>query len=90
MKCLGSQTGTDESTFTNKRQEIISGIEVKIEEMDTVVKENIGFEKLKAQNIQKIWDTIERPNLRIIRKEVEFQLKVTENSFQQNHRRKFS
>lgn len=31
MKSLGSQSGTEESTFTNRRQVIISGIEVTIE-----------------------------------------------------------
>lgn len=36
------------------------------EEVDTLVKENAKSKKLLTQNIQKIWDTMKRANLRII------------------------
>jgi hypothetical protein len=34
--------------------------------MDTWVKENVKNKNLQTQNIQEIWDTIKRLNLRII------------------------
>ena len=34
--------------------------------MDTQVKENAKSKNLLTQNIQEIWDTMKRPNLRII------------------------
>ena len=37
-----------------------------IEEIDSSVKENIKSNKSLIQNIQEIWDTMKRPNLRII------------------------
>jgi hypothetical protein len=36
------------------------------EEINISVKENENSKKFMTQNIQKIWDTIEKPNLRII------------------------
>lgn len=68
MKILGIQTRTMEASFSNKIQAMekrISGIEDMIEEMDILAKENVKSKKL-TQNIQEIWDTIKRPNLRII------------------------
>jgi hypothetical protein len=44
-------------------EERISGIEY----IDTLVKENTKYKKVLTQNIQEIWDTMKRPNLRIIR-----------------------
>jgi hypothetical protein len=54
-------------------------------------KKNTKYEKLLAQNIQKIQDTLKRPNLRIIRIEEskDFQLKRPENVLK-NHRRELS
>ena len=49
----------------NTRDERILGIENTIEEMDTFVKENKSKNTL-TQNIQEIWGTMKRPNLRII------------------------
>jgi hypothetical protein len=37
-----------------------------IEEMGILIKENVKSKKLSAQNIQETWDTVKRPNLRII------------------------
>ena len=60
-------------------EERISGIGNLIEEIDTLVKENINLKN--AQNIKEIWDTMKRPNLRIIgvKEREEIQVKGTEN-----------
>jgi hypothetical protein len=52
-----------------------------IEEINTLVKENINLKN--AQNIKEIWDTMKRPNLRIIGIEEgeEIRVKGTENIF---------
>jgi recombinational DNA repair protein RecR len=44
----------------------ISGIEDTIEDIDKMVKENRECKKMVIQNIQEIWDTMKRPNQRII------------------------
>ena len=45
-----------------------------------MVKENVKSNKFLTQNIQEIWDTMKRPNLRIgIKEGEELQLKGTEN-----------
>lgn len=51
--------------------------------MDTAVKGNIKSKNLLADNVQKIWDTIKRPNLMIRETEEreEAQLKSPENIF---------
>ena len=48
-----------------------------------MIKENIKSKEVLAQNIQKIWDTMQRSNVRIVRKEEgeETQVKDTENTF---------
>ena len=61
-------------------EERIARAEDTREEIDSSVKENIKSNKSLTQNIQEIWDTMERPNLRIIGVEgEEVQLKHTEN-----------
>jgi hypothetical protein len=65
MENLGKRTGT---RFTNRIQgmeERTSGIEGTMEEIDTSVKENAKSKKFLTQNIQEIWDTMKRSNLRI-------------------------
>ena len=60
---------TTETSITKRIQEIEEGIsdaEDTIEKINTLMKENSKSNKLSSQNIQKIWDTIQRPNLRII------------------------
>jgi hypothetical protein len=48
-------------------EERISGIEDMIEEMDSWRKGNVKSKiKIMTQNIQKIWGTMKRPNIRII------------------------
>jgi hypothetical protein len=54
------------STRIQEIEEIISGVEDTIENFDTTVKENIKCKKFLTQNIQKIHDTMRRPNLMII------------------------
>ena len=71
-------------SITNRIQEIkerISGAEDSIEEINSLVKEQNKSNKFLTQNIHEIWDTMKRPNLRIIVVEEgeEFQLKGTEN-----------
>jgi hypothetical protein len=53
------------------------------ENTDTTVKENAKCKKLLTQNIQKIQDTMRRPNLRItdIKETKDFQLKGSVNIF---------
>ncbi|KAL6037201.1 hypothetical protein STEG23_016771 [Scotinomys teguina] len=60
----------------------ISNVEDTIEEIDSSVKENTKSKKVIKQNVQEIWDTMKRPNLRIIGIEgEEYQLKGMENIF---------
>ncbi|KAL6067280.1 hypothetical protein STEG23_006118 [Scotinomys teguina] len=86
MENLSKQTGTTGASITNRVEEIeerISGIKDMIEEIDLSVKENTKAKKVITQNVQEIWDTMKRPNLRIIRIEEgeEYQFKGTENIF---------
>ena len=70
MENLGKCTGTTERSITNRTQEEIEerilGIEDRIEKGDSSVKENVKSNKFLTQNIQEIWDTMKRQNLRII------------------------
>ena len=60
----------------------MSVIEDTIEEIDSLVQENVKAISLLTQTIQNIWNTIKRINLRIIGIEVEvYQLQGTENIF---------
>ena len=86
MENLGKPTRTTETSITNRIQEIeerISGAEDSIEEIDSLVKENTKSNKFLTQNIQEIWNTIKKPNLRIIGIEEgeELQIKGAENIF---------
>ena len=67
-------------------EERISGIEDTIEEIDTSVKENVKPKNFMTQNIQEIWDTMKRPNLRIIGIEEgeQSQLQRPENLYNKN------
>ena len=59
-------------------EERISNAEDTIEKIDSSVKENIKSNKSLTQNIQEIWDTMKRPNLKIISiEEGKVQLKST-------------
>jgi archaeosine-15-forming tRNA-guanine transglycosylase len=56
-----------------------------VEEIDTTVKENSKHKKLLTQSIQKIQDTIKRPNLRVIgiEENEDFQIKEPQMSSKQ-------
>ena len=69
MENLGKRTETSETSITNRIQEIeerISDSEDTIEKLNTLTKENSKSNKFSSQNIQELWDTIKKPNLRII------------------------
>ncbi|ERE73973.1 Transposase, L1 containing protein [Cricetulus griseus] len=81
---LGKRSGTTDVSITNRIQEMeerISGVEDTLAEIDSSTKENLKSKKSLSQNIQEIWDTMKRPNLRIIGIEEgeEIQLKGAEN-----------
>ena len=61
----------------------ILGTEDMIDEIHILDNKNVKSEKFPTQNIQEIWDTMKRPNLRIIEIEEgeEFQLKAPEDIF---------
>ena len=66
---LGKRPGIIDANITNRIQEMeerILGAEDTIENMDTTVKENAKCKKLLSQNIQKIWNSLRRTNLRIV------------------------
>jgi hypothetical protein len=67
-------------------EERISGAEDSIENMDTTIKENAKLKKILSKNIQKIQDTMRRPNLRIIGidEDENFQPKWLVNIFNKN------
>ena len=86
MENLGKWTETTETSITNRIQEIeeqISDSEDTIEKINALIKENSKFNKFSSQNIQEIWNTIKRPNLRIIGVEEGevLQIKSPENIF---------
>ena len=64
-------------------EERISGVEDTLGQIDSSTKENLKSNKSVTQNIQEIWDTMERPNLRkiCIEKGEETPLKGSENIF---------
>ena len=86
MENLGKRTETTESSITNRIQEMaerISESEDTIEKINALIKENSKSNKFSSQNIQEIWDTIKKPNLRIIgiKEGEELQIKGPENIF---------
>ena len=92
---LGKLTRTTETSITKRVQETeerISVTEDTIEEKDSLVEENIKSNKFLTQNIQKIWDTMKRQNLRLIGIEEgeELLLKGTENIFNKIIEKKLS
>ncbi|KAL6085840.1 hypothetical protein STEG23_002730 [Scotinomys teguina] len=84
MENLSKQTGATDASIANRMQEMeetIFGVEETREEIDLLVGENSKAKKVATETIQKIWDTMKRPNLRIIEIEEgeEYQLKGIEN-----------
>ena len=83
MENLGKHT---DASINNKIQEIqnrISGLKDTIEEIESSVKEKAKSNQRLKQNIQKTWDTMKRPKIRIIGIEEidKFQLKTIEENF---------
>ena len=78
-------SGTTNASTENKikeKEERISSAEKTIEKIASQVRENIKSNKFFTQNIQEIWNTMKRPNLRIIDiEEGEDKIKNTENIF---------
>ncbi|ERE67993.1 Transposase, L1 containing protein [Cricetulus griseus] len=86
LEKLGKRSGTTDVSIISRIQEMeerISGSEDTLGEKDSSTKENLKSNKSLTQNIQEIWDTVKRPNLRIIGIEEgeEIQLKGAENIF---------
>jgi hypothetical protein len=85
IEILGKESGTVDASISNRIQEMeerISGTEVSIENTDTRIKENENCKKILTQNIQKIKDTMRRPNLQIrVDENEDFQLKGPANIF---------
>ena len=66
---LGKKSGVTDASINNKIQEIedrISGLKDTLKNINTTIKENEKCNDLLSSNIQKIQDTMRRPNLRII------------------------
>jgi archaellum component FlaC len=66
---LGKRSRVINGSITSRIQEIeerISSAEDSIENINTTIKGNAKCEKILTQNIQKIQETMRRPNLRII------------------------
>lgn len=93
-KNSGTWTGTSEASvigYKRWKKESQSWKTYVIEEMGILIKENVKSKKLSAQNIQETWDTVKRPNLRII-----WRRRIGRRNpgqryrkhFQQNYRRK--
>ncbi|ERE73592.1 Transposase, L1 containing protein [Cricetulus griseus] len=86
MERLDKQSGTKDVSISNRileMEERISATEDSLEDIYSSTKENLKSNKTLTQNIQEIWDTVKRPNLRIIGEEEgeETLLKGTENIF---------
>ena len=67
LERLDKQSGTKDVSISNRIQETeerISAIEDSLEDLHSSTKENLKSQKSLIQNIQEIWDTVKRPNLR--------------------------
>jgi hypothetical protein len=72
---LRQKSGVTDASITNRIQDTVENI-------DTTIKENAKYKKLLTQNIQKIQDTMRRPDLRKIGiNKTDFQLKGPVNIF---------
>ena len=87
MENLGKRIGTAETRITNRIQEIeerISDTEDITEKINSLIKEQNKSNKFLTQNVQEIWATVKKANLRIIGVEEgeDLQLKGPENIHQ--------
>jgi hypothetical protein len=86
IETLVKKSGTIDASISNRIQEMeerTSGAEDSIETIGTTTKENGKCKKILSPNIQKIQDTMRRPNLQIIGvdESENFQLKGPANIF---------
>jgi predicted ribosome quality control (RQC) complex YloA/Tae2 family protein len=86
IETLGKISGTIDASISNRIQEMeerISTAEDSIENMGRTIKENSKCKNILTQNIQKIQDTMRRPNLWImgVHENEDFQLKGPANIF---------
>jgi hypothetical protein len=66
---IGKRSRTTDASITNsilEMEERIAGIKDTTEDIDLSVKENVNSKKFLTQNMQEIWDTMKRPNIKII------------------------
>jgi hypothetical protein len=54
MEQLGKRSGIIDVSITNRTEEIITGVEDTVEEIDTTVKENSKHKNLLIQSVQEI------------------------------------
>jgi hypothetical protein len=85
MKNLGKRTGTTNISIISRIQEMeerITGIDNTLEETNLLLK-NVRSKNFMTQNKQETWDTMKRPNLRVIgiEEREDYQLKGPENIF---------
>ena len=74
MAILYRRRNTTDTSIFNIIQDIekkISCVKDRVEVFDTSVKENVKSKEVLTYNIQEIWNTIKRPNLRTIEIEEE-------------------
>lgn len=86
MEKVEKRTGTTHTINTNRMEEMeerISGVEGIVEGMSISVKESAKSKNFLTQNIQELWDSIKKPNLRTIgiEKGEDSQFKWPENNF---------
>ena len=84
MENLRKRTGTTDAIITNRIQEMedrILGIEYKIVKINASVK-RFKSKKFLTKNTREIWDTMKRPNLRIIGIEERFPAQRSRKYFQ--------
>ena len=83
MENLVKRTETTDSIITNRIQNMekkISGIEDTIQDIVILVEKTLNLQIFSHKTSRKIWDTMERPNLRILIEDGEdSHLKIPEN-----------
>ena len=68
MENLGKQTGTTDTSITNRLQEMeerISGVEDMVEETESSVNESVKPRKFLKQHILDIWDIMKKKQIQV-------------------------
>ena len=89
MKEQGKMIESTDTRITHSIQEMevrISGIEDTIEEIDTLIKENVKSKKFLTENIHEIWDERTKPKNNRNKRRRRFPGHRPRKYFQQNHR----